>query len=137
MSELIKNWDWENWDWAKTTQEELDSVAEPIAKFFKTCTKAEIQEEAIKRKIQLYPVFNSEETTLNPQLESRGFWVSIEHDELNDNITYPGAFAKFSETPIEAWRRAPLIGEHNEEVYGKELGLSVQELVTLKTGGVI
>ena len=136
-SDYLKNFDWENWDWNTTTQQVMDSIAEPIAEFFKTHTKAEIQEEAVKRVIQLYPVFNAKETLENPQLAARNFWVNIEHDELNDTITYPGAFAQFSETPMKVWRRAPLIGEHNEEVYVKELRLSSQELTTLKARGVI
>jgi crotonobetainyl-CoA:carnitine CoA-transferase CaiB-like acyl-CoA transferase len=135
--DFLKNKDWPNWDWQKITQEEVDSVAEAIAIFFKTHTKAEIQAGAIKNVIQLAPVFNAEETTTNPQLIDRDYFVNIEHDELGDTITYPGAFAKFSETPIRNWRRAPLIGEHNEEVYVKELGFSKEELNLLKRGGVI
>ena len=34
-------------------------------------------------------------------------------------------------------RRAPLIGEHNLEIYEKELGLSRQQLTVLKESGVI
>jgi crotonobetainyl-CoA:carnitine CoA-transferase CaiB-like acyl-CoA transferase len=34
-------------------------------------------------------------------------------------------------------RRAPFIGEHNNEIYMKELGLSVGEVEGLKTSGVI
>jgi crotonobetainyl-CoA:carnitine CoA-transferase CaiB-like acyl-CoA transferase len=34
-------------------------------------------------------------------------------------------------------RRAPLIGEHNEEIYKKELGLSAEELMVLKQSGII
>jgi hypothetical protein len=33
--------------------------------------------------------------------------------------------------------RAPLIGEHNLEIYEKELGISREELTILKQGGVI
>jgi len=134
--DYLKNKDWENWDWERISQEELDSVVEPIARLFKAHTKAEIQAEAVSRVIQLYPVANSEETTTNPQLAARDFWVNIEHDELGDTITYPGAFAKFSETPIKNWRRAPLIGEHNEEIYIKELEFSKEEFSLLKARGV-
>jgi crotonobetainyl-CoA:carnitine CoA-transferase CaiB-like acyl-CoA transferase len=134
--DYLKNKDWENWDWERISQEELDSVVEPIARLFKAHTKAEIQAEAVNRVIQLYPVANSEETTTNSQLAARDFWVNIEHDELGDTITYPGAFAKFSGTPIKNWRRAPLIGEHNEEIYIKELGFSKEEFSLLKARGV-
>ena len=52
-------------------------------------------------------------------------------------LTYPGAPVKMTETPWKIHRRAPLIGEHNEEVYLKELGLSREELALLKANGVI
>jgi crotonobetainyl-CoA:carnitine CoA-transferase CaiB-like acyl-CoA transferase len=34
-------------------------------------------------------------------------------------------------------RRAPRIGEHNEEVYHRELGFALKDLATLKQAGVI
>ena len=38
-----------------------------------------------------------------------------------------------------AWfaNRAPLLGEHNEEIYHGELGYSSQELMQLRENGVI
>ena len=50
-------------------------------------------------------------------------------------VTYPGAPAKLSETPWQAGR-APLLGEHNEEIYGR-LGHTKEELVRLREEGVI
>jgi crotonobetainyl-CoA:carnitine CoA-transferase CaiB-like acyl-CoA transferase len=73
----------------------------------------------------------------NPQLKSRDFWVRLSHDELNDEITYPGPFAKLSETPITLRKRAPLIGEHNDEIYSQELHISTVELAKLKKDKVI
>jgi crotonobetainyl-CoA:carnitine CoA-transferase CaiB-like acyl-CoA transferase len=61
----------------------------------------------------------------------------VEHPELGDTLQYPGAPAKMKETPWKIYRRAPLIGEHNEEVYEKELGLSKEDLAVLKANGVI
>jgi crotonobetainyl-CoA:carnitine CoA-transferase CaiB-like acyl-CoA transferase len=84
-----------------------------------------------------YPVASVEEIFTDPQLESRGFWQKLDHPELGTSIIYPGPFARFSESPCAVRRRAPLIGEHNEEVYCGELGLSKQELENLKAEGVI
>jgi formyl-CoA transferase len=42
-----------------------------------------------------------------------------------------------SATPIEYRRRAPLIGEHNREVYVGELGLTEDEMAALQTKSVI
>ncbi len=39
--------------------------------------------------------------------------------------------------PWKIQRRAPLIGEHNEEIYEHELGLSGEQLAVLKANGVI
>jgi formyl-CoA transferase len=61
----------------------------------------------------------------------------VEHPELGASLTYPGAFLKATRTPPTIRRRAPLIGEHNAEVYGGELGLSAEELSTMAAAGVI
>jgi crotonobetainyl-CoA:carnitine CoA-transferase CaiB-like acyl-CoA transferase len=50
---------------------------------------------------------------------------------------YPGAPFKLSNGGWKIARRAPLIGEHNEEIYVKELGFSKDELVLLKEANVI
>jgi crotonobetainyl-CoA:carnitine CoA-transferase CaiB-like acyl-CoA transferase len=71
------------------------------------------------------------------QLRFREYWEEVEHPELETSVKYPGAFAKISEAPCAIKRRAPLIGEHNEEIYIKELGFSTEELIVLKQAKVI
>ncbi|MFC1534960.1 CaiB/BaiF CoA transferase family protein [Thermodesulfobacteriota bacterium] len=134
---FMKEMDWDKWDWLKVTQDELDRFTEAVSRFFKAHTADELEEESTKRGVRLHKICNSADTLANVQLEARGFWVDMEFDNLDINITYPGAFAKFSRTPMKEWRRAPLIGEHNEEVYMKELGISEQEFSALKSGGII
>ena len=63
--------------------------------------------------------------------------MEIVHPELAGSIKYPGAFAKLSETPLAIKRRAPLIGEHNTDIYGKELGFSNSYLEKLQKAGII
>jgi crotonobetainyl-CoA:carnitine CoA-transferase CaiB-like acyl-CoA transferase len=70
------------------------------------------------------------------QLAARNFWVDLQHPELNDSLTYPGSFVKTSGALVTIRCRAPLIGEHNQEVY-QELGLTNQDLLILKDKGVI
>jgi formyl-CoA transferase len=69
-------------------------------------------------------------------LKERGFWTNIEHPELKTSITYPKEFVRSSEVDCSTKFRAPLIGEHNEEVY-KEIGISDKELSSLKDKGII
>jgi len=78
-----------------------------------------------------------EEIFRDPQLEARGFWQEVRHPELGASLTYPGGFTKFSKAPCKIWRRAPLIGEHNEEIYCGELGMEKPELARLQAEGII
>ena len=52
-------------------------------------------------------------------------------------LTYPGAPYLLSETPWRIRKPAPLIGEHNLEVFEEELGLSRDRILLLKQAGVI
>ena len=118
-------------------QEKYAGGAE-VDKFTMTKTKAELFEEgAINRGILIAPLYNTKDISEDIQLQSRGYWVKIEHPELNESLTYCGPFLQLTETPIEYRRRAPLVGEHNEEIYGQELGLSTEKLASLKKEGVI
>lgn len=134
---FMKERDWKTWDWNKTKQADLDAIVEVVARFFKTHTAQELEDGAIRRGIMLNKVCNSEDTVKSEQLKARDFWVNLQHDELQDTIIYPGPFAKFSLTPIEINRRPPLKGEHNNEMYIQELGLSESEVSALKAEGII
>ena len=70
-------------------------------------------------------------------LEDRDFYVKVEHPELGKSFVYPGAAAIYNGSPWKLSRRAPLIGEHNEEILCGELGLSKNELTVLAEGRVI
>ena len=70
-------------------------------------------------------------------LQDRGFWKQVEHTELARSFIYPGEAAIFSDSPWRLSRRAPLIGEHNVEIYCDELGLSRNELAVLGENHVI
>jgi crotonobetainyl-CoA:carnitine CoA-transferase CaiB-like acyl-CoA transferase len=70
-----------------------------------------------------------------PQLGARGFFQEIDHPAAGRQ-TYPGPPFRPEAMPWQA-ARAPLLGEHNEEVYCEELGLSRQELALLRASGVV
>jgi benzylsuccinate CoA-transferase BbsE subunit len=133
----LKNFNWNAFDMATQTQEMQDQIEIHISRLFSKFTKEELYNEAMKRGIMLGPVNTSKDIIENNQLRARKFWVDIYHSELSTHIRYPGAFAKLSETPINIRYRAPLIGEHNQDVYQSELGLSNSELNNLQKGGVI
>ncbi len=138
LPDSLRGIDWAKFGWADAEYIALyDRMSEAIDRFLPRHTKAEVLEEGVKRRIMIYPVNTAKDIGENPQLKARDFWVEVEHPELGETLTYPGAFVKASETPWRVWRRAPLIGEHNEDVYIGELGLSREELVRLREAQVI
>jgi len=71
----------------------------------------------------------------DPQLAERGFYVYLDHPEAG-RIAHDGLTFSLSATPGEI-RRAPLLGEHNEHVYGDILGLPQEEIDRLTVEGVL
>jgi len=135
--DFIKNFNWSELDWRNYTQEEADRVHGYFARFFKSKTKAEIIEGALQRDIILQPICSPRDIVAHPQLRARGYWQKVEHPELGTSIEYPTRFHLPSGSTTRIWRRAPLVGEHNQEIYKAELGFSDQQLVMLKEAGVI
>ncbi|MGB7952168.1 MAG: CoA transferase [Candidatus Binatia bacterium] len=135
--DFLKHKDWKTFDIAKVTQEEIDRMEGPIGEFFKGVTKADFFKQVVQRQMLGYPVASVKEIFEDPQHEARHFWQKVEHPELKSTIEYPGGFAKFSEGACQIWRRAPLIGEHNQEIYGQELRITPAEIAELRKQGVI
>ena len=100
-------------------------------------TKAELLEGAVKFRSMLYPVSTAKDIAESPQLAAREFWVDVEHPQLGTTIKYPGGFAQSTGPSPGISRRAPLVGEHNLEIYRGQLGLSSEELLVLSQNGVI
>lgn len=82
------------------------------------------------------PVYSIADIVEDPHFQSRDMFLTL-HDRLLGAIRMPGIVPKLSETPGEARSTGPGLGEHNQEVYGRVLGLSVREIAALATRGVI
>jgi benzylsuccinate CoA-transferase BbsE subunit len=122
---------------AAVTDAELAQVYGVLGRFFLKHTKAELAEEAQRRRIILFPVHTARDLLEHPQLIARSFFQPLEHMELGETLCYPGAPYQLSLTPWRLRRRAPLTGEHNEAIYGGEIGLSRAELAVLMAAGAI
>ncbi|MBN1615603.1 MAG: CoA transferase, partial [Deltaproteobacteria bacterium] len=101
-------------------------------------TKKQIFEETASRRIMICPAQNAKDLLESPQLEALKFFVDVEHPELGMTVKYPGAYCyEIAGAPWRISRRPPLIGEHNDEIYVKELGLTKAQLALLKGQGAI
>jgi crotonobetainyl-CoA:carnitine CoA-transferase CaiB-like acyl-CoA transferase len=133
----LKSFNWAGVDRRTATQETQTYAEEAIAPFFLNHTKAELLQLAIDERIMLLPVSTPADLLGSTQLKARGFWTDIDHPELDATITYPGAFVQSSEVNCAIRRRAPLIGEHNEEIYMGELGFTREEMTMMMEAGII
>ncbi|HAL46226.1 MAG: CoA transferase [SAR202 cluster bacterium] len=115
----------------------FDHVVEVVSAWTKNKTKTEIFEQGQERGLECAAVYSIPEVIDDPQLEHRGYWVDVEHPELDRKFTYSGAPYLLTKTPWSLHRRAPLIGEDNEAVFEDELGLSGDELTALTSKGII
>lgn len=82
------------------------------------------------------PICSAEQVFNSPQTQARDFYVEIEHPAAGP-LMYPGLPYKFSRTAPHGHQGAPLLGQHNEDVYCDRLGYSKERLVKLKEAGVI
>ena len=67
---------------------------------------------------------------------NRSFWIDVEHAEAGKR-RYAGWPYQMSATPPQVGRSAPLLGQHNETVYGELLGMSAGEVAELQMAGVL
>ena len=112
--------------------EKFDKLVRP---WFLQRTQKEIVETCQEWRIPAAPVNDVSDLLKDLQFKARGFWVELDHPEAG-RLPYAGPPFQMSDTPAE-YHRAPLLGEHNEEIYQGRLGLTRREMDNLKKEGVI
>jgi crotonobetainyl-CoA:carnitine CoA-transferase CaiB-like acyl-CoA transferase len=96
--------------------------------------KWDIARQAQELRLAFTPVLSPRETVEDEQIKAREFFSEADHPVMG-HVSYPGAPAKLSATPWKSGR-APLLGEHNEEIYGR-LGYSRAKLEALHRSGIV
>lgn len=99
-------------------------------------TKAELQDMCQAEGVPTTAVYTVAEAAEHPHLSERGYIAEVEHPVLGTLKTL-GAPAKLTGTPGGPHTAAPLLGQHNEAVFGGELGVSATDLERLRADGVI
>ena len=116
--------------------EQQEHISQVLRDFFPKVSSEEAYRGAQQRGHAWGAVRTIDDILADPHWEDRGFWIDVDHPELGERFRYPGAWAIYSDSPLAISRRAPLVGEHNAEVYGA-LGLGADELAALSEDGVI
>ncbi len=75
-------------------------------------------------------------TRVDPQLAHRNHWVRLPHAEMESSL-YNNLPFRFSHTPVQPTRPAPLLGEHTREILHDMLDLSNAEIDALEAEQVL
>jgi len=112
-----------------------DAFDELLKPWLKERTKDELFHTLNEWRIPCAPVSEPEDLLKDPHFKERKFWVNMEHPQAGV-LSYPGAPFTMTETPMNL-TRAPLLGEHNENIYCDHLGHTLDDLVIMRGMGVI
>ncbi len=134
---ILKDVDWGALHLSTISPEELESWETVIEKFFMNFTMDELERAAITRGIPMARLNRIDHVVQDEQLAARNFWEELPVAGTAQSIKYPAFPYISSEGGTRVKTRAPLIGEHNSDIFEKELGLSKQALSSMKERGVL
>ena len=117
--------------------EHLEDLHALVAPRLAQWTNLDLMRETMARGLVVGLVQTPTQVVESPHLEERGFFVELDHPDAGP-LKYPGpGFFIDGENTMETSRPAPRLGEHNVEILGGELGLSLRELGLLRAARVI
>jgi formyl-CoA transferase len=113
----------------------LRHIFDTIEQWTMTKTKFEVMDICNAVDIPVGPILSMKEIAEEPSLRKTGTVVEVDHPTRGKYLTV-GNPIKMSDSITEV-RRSPLLGEHTEEILGKELGYSKAEIAEIKASGAI
>jgi CoA:oxalate CoA-transferase len=120
-------------------REHIDVIDEMVAEWIKDRTTAEAVAVLQRNEVPAGPVHTLPELLSHSHLQARQMVVDLEHPSagLLPGVKGFGMPIRFVEHPVQFDQPAPLLGAHNEEIYGTMLGLDATALAELRDKGVI
>lgn len=123
-------------DWFMELLGVEELTPEIVDKWVKERTTDDVVETLEKTGVPVAAVMDLDEVQASPQAKAREMFVKVNHPTMGE-IIEPGFPIKFSETKGDISAPAPLLGEHNVEVYKRLLGYSEEKIEELRKKGVI
>jgi crotonobetainyl-CoA:carnitine CoA-transferase CaiB-like acyl-CoA transferase len=125
------------WSTAAGRARDRGAIDGAVAPWFAARSQKEALRVLAAAGVPAEPVAPAYDVDQDEQMHARGFWELVDHP-IAGELRYPGWPMRFPGGPERWFRRpAPLLGEHNAEVLGGELGLGEAELAALRAGDVI
>ncbi|HJU28259.1 MAG TPA: CoA transferase [Candidatus Binataceae bacterium] len=113
----------------------IDELTAIIEEWTSKRTKHEVMKIMGEAGVPCGAVLDSVELLNDPHMKERGMVVTVDHP-VRGKFTMPGCPVKLEDSPAEV-KSAPLLGQHNAEVYGAMLGMTAGDLDQLKQQGII
>jgi formyl-CoA transferase len=113
----------------------LRHIFDTIEAWTKTMTKFEVMDLCNKHDIPVGPILSMKEIAEETSLRATGTVVEVDHPGRGKYLTV-GNPVKMSDSITEV-KRAPLLGEHTEEILVEVLGYSAEEYAAIKSSGAI
>lgn len=99
-------------------------------------TTKDVVELLLENGVPASPINNLAQVVEDPHAQAREMFVHVQHPAAGDTVLNGSQF-KMTETNPQIDRPAPLLGQHNEEVYRDLLGLSAGQLEELAKQGIV
>jgi len=116
-----------------THQDKLDRIINEWTIQFEDYTVMEMLQKA---GVAATPTLNSEDLFKDPHLKEREVYRTVDHPLMGKNWVIAPPW-RMSATPAEISRHAPLLGEHNDQIFHGLLGMSREEIKDLEEQQVI
>lgn len=137
--ELMGNPEWiagKDWETLAYRSHHLMDVTTRLDDWMRQQSKHDIHHRAARMGIAVGPINSAPEVVSDEQFVYRDYFTEVEHPEAGKH-RYAGWPYKMSATPARASRPAPLLGQHNQEVFCNELGYSAEEFEQLRHAGAV
>ena len=99
-------------------------------------TRAELQAALDAARVPSAPLLSTDEALHDPHVEAMGYLQRIEFPGAARPVPIIETPFRMSATPGTIRHRAPLLGEHTEEILG-EIGYDTAEIAGLRAGGIV
>ena len=112
-----------------------DEINAIFAAYCQTRTKHQVMTAVASLGIPCGAVQDTVEVMHDPHLLERGMLTEVQHPVVG-SFVMPGCPVRLEDSPVQV-TAAPLLGQHNEEVYAEVLGYTPEQVQQLKERGII
>jgi len=106
----------DEWDDMHYRHHHLMDIAPQMEDWMRRQKKEDIHQKAAKKRIPIGPIRSAKDVMESVQYEARNYFVEVEHPQAGKH-RYAGWPYRMSASPPNVSRPAPLLGQHNDEIF--------------------